>query len=82
MSETADGREIWFERVGLSVLPCHWKGWLLFLAYCLFGAASGFAVLDILDAIGHPELVELSVAPFAFAFVPFWLLIERHSPPR
>jgi hypothetical protein len=81
MSKTADGRGIWFQRAGWSFTPCHWKGWALLLAICLFGAASGFAVLDLLEFVGHPELDNLAVAPFALAFVPVYLIIERHSPP-
>ena len=75
----SQGREIWFERVLWSWIPCHWKGWAAIAGVVVGGLASLALLTWIAAAMSHPD----ANWPF-LVIVPFvglgWWLAERHSP--
>jgi len=73
-------REIWFQRVLWSYVPCHWKGFAV-LAACVFVILfGGFAGQSAFDAFGYRDLDWL---PFPIFFFPLWIAVmtiaKRHS---
>jgi peptidoglycan/LPS O-acetylase OafA/YrhL len=76
-----EGREIWFDRVLWSWVPCHWKGWALILGVVAAANASFWLLIWVSGEMnkanaGWPYLV----------LIPFialgWWLAERHSPSK
>lgn len=74
------GREIWFERILWSWLPCHWKGWGLIVAVVLSANIAVWLALWIAWALGDedPWWPFLLLIPFIARGL--WLA-ERHSGP-
>ena len=73
-------REIWFEKILWSYIPCHRKGWAVLFAFALFTFCGiGFGEWAI-DALGRPDADWL---PWLIFFVPSWLAVmaiaKRHS---
>jgi len=71
------GREIWFDRVLWSYMPCNWKGWALIAA----GAAAANAIVWLLICLLHPS--DGDPTPFlaaAAVVVLLWVVAERHCP--
>ena len=69
MTETR--REIWFEKAGISYIPCSLNGWLFLLSYC-----SVAALFLILPAILFPDSRIVSGYQIV-AFIGFWLFALR-----
>ena len=76
------GREIWFDRVGWSYLPCAWKGVFAIVLVVVPTCLLVFLMLSLLGTDIHPDRT-----PFAFIPLPIGVLLglwltERHSPDR
>lgn len=75
------GREIWFDRVLWSWMPCHWKGWAL-IAGVVGAAMACFWLLTWVSG----EMNKPDASWPDLVFIPFvalsWWLAERHSPSR
>jgi hypothetical protein len=73
-------REVWFEKVAWSYVPCHWKGFAVLAAIIIPTAAAILVTQSALDRIGYSSADLLVFATF---FVPalFSLLViaKRHS---
>ncbi len=72
-------REIWFERILWSYMPCHWKGWaamaaLIAVTFCLLFL--GGALLKTLGIRGADDLPFLIIFP---AVVVGQIVARRHS---
>ena len=73
-------REVWFEKVGWSYMPCHWKG-VAVMAVIIFPAIAAIMLGQMaLESIGYGRADWL---PFAAVFIPalFFLfrIAKRHS---
>lgn len=65
-------REIWFEKVGWSYMPCHWKGVMVMMAIIF---PTVFAILfaqKVMEGLGYSNADWL---PFVIFFFPSWLLL-------
>ena len=60
-------REVWFEKAGISYIPCSLKGWIFLISYC-----SAAALFLILPAILFPDSRIVSCYQIV-AFIGFWL---------
>ncbi|AXB80022.1 hypothetical protein [Novosphingobium sp. P6W] len=72
--------EIWFEKVGLSYIPCHWKGFAVMGAVLVPSLGAMFLGQLALDRLGYASADWLAFPTF---FIPalFFLLgvAKRHS---
>ena len=73
-------REVWFEKIGWSYMPCHWKGWAILLAFIIPAALVILFAQSMLDAAGYGNADPIA---FAVIFLPVWLsllhITKRHS---
>ncbi|MEG3143379.1 hypothetical protein U1839_01820 [Sphingomonas sp. RT2P30] len=73
-------REIWFENVGWSYMPCHWKGWAT-MAIIIFPTVALILIAQsVLGGLGYGRSADLSFFVF---FLPAWVslsaIAKRHS---
>ena len=73
-------REIWFEKVLWSYMPCHWKGWAVLSALIISAVGGMFLGQWMLDALGYQGADWLL---FPIFFFPTWIaalvIANRHS---
>ncbi|WP_230769320.1 hypothetical protein [Sphingomonas sp. Leaf4] len=73
-------REVWFEKVAWSYVPCHWKGFAVMAAIIIPTVTAILLEQMTLNRLGYPNADLLA---FAIFFVPalFSLLViaKRHS---
>ena len=71
------GREIWFDRVLWSYLPCHWKGWLF-----LIGVILGLLAIELVVAWVLHGRDQYDIEGIVGLLGIVWMLVitERHSP--
>jgi hypothetical protein len=50
-------REIWFDKVLWSYIPCHWKGWAVSVAFVLPTVLGSLLGQSILDHLGCPKQI-------------------------
>jgi hypothetical protein len=75
----ADEREIWFDRMGLSYVPCHLKGVGVLAAGVAVAFAGVFVTHRILQFLGYPELDYLAIVPFLITLFCLMRIARRHS---
>ena len=72
--------EIWFEKVGLNYIPCHWKGFAVMGAVILPTLCATFVGQWALDRFGYGSVDWLAFPTF---FIPALVLLlgiaKRHS---
>jgi hypothetical protein len=71
-------REIWFEKVAWSYMPCHWKGFGVMAAVILPTVLAIFLGQTVLNGLGYRSANWL---PFPNFFIPalfFLLRIAKH----
>lgn len=76
--KNAQGREVWFEKIFGSYMPCHWKGWAVIFAGVTICMATMALVYDLLLLIQRPDLSFLALFPFIPAFIIMIIIAERH----
>ena len=73
-------REIWFEKVLWSYMPCHWKGWATMAVIILPTVALILTAQSVLNRLGYNRAADLSFFVF---FIPAWVSLlavtKRHS---
>ena len=74
-----EGREIWFERLLWSWVPCHWKGWAMIGGFVAAMLACTSVLEWISSAMGKPDAVWPSLVIVPLLALSWWLA-ERHSP--
>jgi hypothetical protein len=79
MRRNRQGREIWFDRVLWSYMPCNWKGWAVLGGTVLIGNAGIWLLSWLLGDRDGDFRAFLALAPTVIAGL--WLA-ERHSPSR
>ena len=73
-------REIWFEKVLWSYMPCHWKGWAILFAIALLTVIAIMLTQKALAAFGHSDADWLPwVIFFLPALVSLMAIAKRHS---
>ena len=73
-------REIWFERMGISYIPCHWKGFAVMGAVILPTLRAMFLGQLALDRLGYSSVRLLAFPAFFFPALIFLLgVAKRHS---
>lgn len=73
-------REVWFEKVVWSYMPCHWKGVAVMVAIILPTVAAIILAQMLLSSLGYAHADWL---PFVIFFIPALLFLlgvaKRHS---
>ena len=73
-------RERWFQKVGCSYTPCHWKGFAIMAAVIVPTVAAILLGQKALDGLGYRSADEL---PFPIFFIPALVFLlgvtKRHS---
>lgn len=73
-------REVWFEKVAWSYVPCHWKGFAVTAGIAFLTAAAIILAQLATDRLGYAE-ADLLI--FAIFFVPalfsLFAVAKRHS---
>lgn len=73
-------REVWFQRVAWSYVPCHWKGFAVMAAVILPTLTAIFVGQMVLDVLGYRSADWLPLPVF---LIPALLLLlgiaKRHS---
>ena len=73
-------RNVWFQKVQWSYMPCHWKGWAILFATALPTVIAIIVTQKALVTLGHSEADWL---PWVIFFVPALLslmaIARRHS---
>ena len=73
-------REIWFQKVAWSYIPCHWKGFAVMAAIILPTLAAITLAHTALDALGFSGADGLPFPIFLISAVLFLLgIAKRHS---
>ncbi len=73
-------REIWFEKVLWSYMPCHWKGLAVMVGIIFPTFVLIFVSQSLLRRLGHDGLADLSFFVFFFpAWVSLLVIAKRHS---
>jgi len=72
-------REIWFEKILWSYMPCHWKGWAAMVAVMAPTLLAIFLAQHVTKALGYKYDDWLVIPIFLAGW--FWLLsiTKRHS---
>jgi hypothetical protein len=73
-------REIWFEKVLWSYMPCHWKGWAVLFAFIFPTVIAIIVTQKALVASGHSDVDWLPWLIFFLpALVSLMAITKRHS---
>ncbi|WP_454797822.1 hypothetical protein [Novosphingobium lindaniclasticum] len=73
-------REIWFKRMGLSYVPCHWKGFAVMGSVILPALAAMFLGQLVLDRLGYGSVDWLAFPAFFIPALIFLLgVAKRHN---
>lgn len=73
-------REIWFEKMGLNYVPCHWKGFAVMGAVILPTLGAMFLGQLALDRLGYGSVDWLAFPAFFIPALIFLLgVARRHS---
>ena len=75
-------REIWFEKVLWSYMPCHWKGVAFIFAIAALALCVIFALNWLLDAFGRSDPEPFSSLAIFPIIVGSRVIAERHSAPK
>jgi hypothetical protein len=79
-SEVTLEREIWFEKMGLSYIPCHWKGFAVIGAVILLTLGAMLLGQLALDRLGCGSVDWLAFPAFFIPALIFLLgVAKRHS---
>lgn len=69
-------REIWFDKILWSYMPCHWKGWAVIAAFVVPTILAITLAESALDWLGYTGADWL---PFLLFFPPMFFLLDRVS---
>ena len=72
-------REIWFEKILWSYVPCHWKGWAAMTAIIAPTIAAIFLARYVTNAFGYKDGDWLMVAIFLAGWLSMMIVAKRHS---
>lgn len=73
-------REVWFEKILWSYMPCHWKGVAVMAAFIIPTVVAILAGQWMLDVIGYRSADWLPFPLFFFpAFFSLLVVAKRHS---
>ena len=80
MHNVSMDREIWFEKILWSYMPCHWKG-VVAMAVVIFPTVVLILIAEFLfRRLGYDSLADLS---FFIFLIPAWIsllvIAKRHS---
>jgi hypothetical protein len=75
------GREIWFDRILWSWMPCHWKGWAMLATIIIAGNTFLWTLICISSAMNMRDAGWPFLIIFPFVGLGWWVA-ERHSPSR
>jgi len=72
-------REIWFEKILWSYMPCHWKGWAAMMAVIAPTLAAFFLVQYAANALGYKHDDWLVIPILLAGWLSMMKIAKRHS---
>jgi len=72
-------REIWFEKILWSYMPCHWKGWAAMMAVIVATLAAIFLARHVANALGYKNDDWLVIPIFLAGLLSMMRITKRHS---
>jgi len=72
-------REIWFEKILWSYMPCHWKGWAAMAAVMAPTLAAIFLARHMAFALGYENDGWLVLPIFLSGWLSMLFIAKRHS---
>ena len=75
-------RDIWFERILWSYMPCHWKGWFALVVFSCVTLSLIFITEAILEAIALSKYTDFADIWFIAGFIWMMRFSKRHSTSR
>jgi hypothetical protein len=72
-------REIWFEKILWSYMPCHWKGWAAMAVVAAPTLAAIFVAQHVAYALGYKDDDWLVLPIFLLGWLAMMFIAKRHS---
>jgi hypothetical protein len=72
-------REIWFDKILWSYMPCHWKGWAVLMAWIVLTLVTFFLAQHIANAFGYKDADWVFIPVFLPGWLSMMIIAERHS---